>query len=391
MKSQKKAASQLQPGDSIISRAPTRIDLAGGTIDLWPLYLFLKNPTTVNLAINLFAEAKIQILEKAAKDQGQVILRSEDQKTEIKLPWTALWKTVQDPESIQIQTPPSLELHAKLLSCLLEKNSGFDFSELDFDLVLSTQAKSPAGAGLGGSSTLSIAIIGALSGWMAHMIGKPPFDPLTEGEDYIEIVRDVETTVIQVPAGCQDYYSAMFGGLQSLQWGAGSHDRKHLSEELISELEDRILLFYSGQSRNSGINNWALFKGFIDKDSQIRTQFEQISSAACQLEKALIRKDWKSAGQAIASEWAVRRTLAAGITTPEIDQAFSEAQKLGSVAGKVCGAGGGGCFFIYLNSDSAQERTTLKTKIESLFAQQGLRKLYYRAVSKGVEAVVIRA
>lgn len=395
MKNGKRAASQLQPGDLIVSRAPTRIDLAGGTIDLWPLYLFLKNPTTLNLGIDLFAEAKIQILPKTSSvgsgRTGQVILRSDDQKTELKLDWASLAKMVEDPDSAPIQAPPSLSLHSKLLLCLLEKQAGFNFSKLDFDLLLSTQAKSPAGAGLGGSSTLSIAIIGALSGWLSYMTGEPLLDPLKDGESYIEIVRDVETTVIQVPAGFQDYYSAMFGGLQSLRWGPGSNERKYLPEHLIPELEERILLFYSGQSRNSGINNWALFKSFIDQDAQVRTRFEQICTATHQLETALLAKDWKAAGQAISAEWNVRKTLAKGITTPEIDRAFSEAQKLAPVSGKVCGAGGGGCFFIYLPGESPKERALLKTRIEEIFNQQGLRTLPFQAVRNGVEVQVIRA
>src|SRR6185312_15075251 len=105
---------------------------------------------------------------------------------------------------------------------------------------------------------------------------------------------------------------------------------------------------YSGQSRNSGINNWALFKSFIDKQEQVREKFGKIVAATTRLETALRRQDWDSVGAAIAEEWETRRTLAPGITTAEIDHAFAEAQKITKVSGKICGAGGGGCFFVYL-------------------------------------------
>ena len=203
-----------------------------------------------------------------------------------------------------------------------------------------------------------------------------------EGSHLVEITRDVETTVIKVPAGMQDYYGAMFGGLQSLRWGAGNHDRQSLAPELITELEDRICLFYSGQSRNSGINNWALFKAFIDHEGSVREQFRGINESTHALEKAFIAKDWKNVGTAIASEWNVRRGLAAGITTPEIDQAFALARELGATAGKICGAGGGGCFFVYLPEKNPARKAEL---VEKMSALSGIRHLPFRASRTGLQ------
>ncbi|MGZ3708606.1 MAG: GHMP family kinase ATP-binding protein, partial [Bdellovibrionota bacterium] len=183
---------------TIVSRAPTRIDLAGGTVDIWPIFLFLQQPVTINLGIDLYAEARVDL---AAGDG--VVLRSEDQNKELKISW-------KDLRDGNLQPPPQLELHYKLLryfAALAPTRGG--------SLTLSTRAKSPSGAGLGGSSTLSIAMIGALATWARE---GQVVDPVREGEKFIEIVRDVETTVIQVPAGMQDYYGAMFGGLQAIRW-----------------------------------------------------------------------------------------------------------------------------------------------------------------------------
>jgi len=355
---------------SIHSRAPTRIDLAGGTVDLWPLYLFLKDPVTLNLGIDLYAEANLELATPSIRGKSQIILRSEDQKTELVLPWEAL---TLPPENL----PPGLMLHYKLVKYFAERGPKKLSSK---DLVLRTLARSPAGAGLGGSSTLSIAIIGALAAWAN------PDQDLSEiqNEKFIDIVRDVETTVIQVPAGLQDYYGAMYGGLQCLRWGAGSHDRKRLSKKLIPELEKRILLFYSGHSRNSGINNWVLFKKFIDRDGDIRSKFQKISDATHQLEHALKSENWEAAGQAIANEWSTRKTLATGITTPEIDQAFAQASQLTPLSGKVCGAGGGGCFFVFLASGNP----TLKTQIQEIFLSHGMQSLPFRGVAHGLEVLV---
>jgi D-glycero-alpha-D-manno-heptose-7-phosphate kinase len=378
----------------ISSRAPTRIDLAGGTLDIWPLYLFLKNPITVNLGINLFAE--VTLVQGSSATQGHVILKSVDQKLEIKLPWQA-FATNESPT-----IPAGLELHYRLLRYFLEKKKTQDALDLTKDinknLLISTNATSPSGAGLGGSSTLSIAMVGALSTWASatsinlevNMENIQVLDPVQNGQSFIDVVRDVETTVIRVPAGLQDYYGAMYGGLQSLQWGTGTHHREHLPDTLIQELQDRILLFYSGKSRNSGINNWVLFKDFIDNKNEVRAKFEKISSATHYLRKSLLDQDWKEVGHAITQEWEARKTLSSEITTPEIDKAFAAAKELASISGKICGAGGGGCFFIYLPMEASEARTELKTKIEGLFAEQKMHRLDFHGVPRGLEIRVHR-
>ncbi|MEO5971485.1 MAG: hypothetical protein ABIQ95_16295 [Bdellovibrionia bacterium] len=386
----------------ISSRAPTRIDLAGGTLDIWPLYLFVANPITVNLGINLYAEVTLVQGSAAsqADTQGYVTLKSVDQKLEIKLPWKA-FASGEAPV-----LPPGLELHYKLLRYFLEKKrtqGSLNFNkEFSKNLLLSTTANSPAGAGLGGSSTLSIAMVGALSSWASlnsnenednlevNLEDIKTLDPAKDGQSFIDVVRDVETTVIRVPAGLQDYYGAMYGGLQSLHWGIGTHDREYLPENLISELQDRILLFYSGKSRNSGINNWLLFKDFIDNKNEVRAKFEKISTATHYLKKSLLERDWAKVGQAIAQEWEVRKTLSPEITTPEIDIAFAAAKQLAPVSGKICGAGGGGCFFIYLPTEASDERTLLKSRIEALFAEQKMQRLEFQGVSRGLEITLHR-
>lgn len=387
----------------LLSRAPTRIDLAGGTIDLWPLYLFFDQPRTVNLAIDLFAEAELSCAPARSGD-GRVALRSGDQTSGTEFAWADLGA---------YSPPPALELHAKLLRFFAQRHPA---RGRGLDLAIETRAKSPAGAGLGGSSTLSIALIGALASWSQGEL----VDVERDGERFIEVTRDVETTVIKVPAGLQDYYGAMYGGLQSLRWGTGSHSRERFAESALREIERRTLLFYSGQSRNSGINNWALFKGCVDGDQTVRARFQEIARAAGELENAIVKGDWAAAAGAIGREWETRRTLAAGISTPAIDRAFAEAatavagqagnsrgsgsglpatkdQASGfslsgapSVAGKVCGAGGGGCFFVY--SDALARDPGLKTKVEEAVARSApdgdIRALPFRAVPRGLTVEV---
>ena len=360
-------SSKTTKGRTILSKAPTRIDLSGGTIDLWPLFLFFKNPITVNLGIDLFAETKL-VESPLSPAPTEITLRSIDQNIELKLKWQSLEE--------DREVPPALILHYKLLKYFYldskEKREGLK----KHNLLIETTAKSPAGAGLGGSSTLSVSLIGALATWSRGQMK----DVKTDGEKFIDVVRDVETTVIRVPAGLQDYYGAMFGGLQSLKWQIATHRRNYLPETLLPELEKRIILVYSGHSRNSGINNWALFNGLIDQDQSVREKFEKINLATHELETALNAKDWNGCAQAIAKEWAARKTLATGITTPEMDRAIEAASKITPLSAKICGAGGGGCFFTFVPQPSEAIRNQLTT----LFKEHGMRTLPFHAVSDGL-------
>jgi D-glycero-alpha-D-manno-heptose-7-phosphate kinase len=357
---------------TIVSRAPTRIDLAGGTLDIWPIHLLLGEPATLNLGIDLVAETTLRLIETSDPSQ-QILLNSKDQKSELYLSWKQLLHT---------SLPPSVELHGKLLrhfaraqpavTELLERSGKC--------LEMSTQAKSPAGAGLGGSSALSISLLGGLH---RLFFGEAPLTSIVR-EELIAIARDIETTVIRVPAGLQDYYGAAFGGLQKLTWKAAHHHREALPSDTLRSLMGRILLFYSGQSRNSGINNWVLFKAFIDGDSAVQERFHGIAKATQTLHGALIKKDWQEAGRAIAQEWNIRRGFAPGISTPEIDQAFEKAFALGASAGKICGAGGGGCFFLWTDEENPQIHQRIVTTLQEL----GMRHLPFAPIENGLDVTL---
>ncbi len=363
----------------ISSRAPTRVDLAGGTLDIWPLYLLTPQALTINLGIDLFADVTLKAsLPSPSEFKGpRIVLRSEDLGKEEELSW---------PELFEKEPIPALSLHTKLLRHFILNEARYPERLKKFNLTLTTRALSPSGAGLGGSSALAVALIGALFAWVK---GRSPIIE-EEGEALIKIARDVETTVIQVPAGIQDYYGAMFGGLQLLKWGTGHHTRRKLDPDVTTEIQKRLMLFYSGQSRNSGINNWALTKDFIDNkpDTDVRARFAKIAAATVKLEHALEAQDWPAARLAIAEEWDTRRTLAAGISTPEMNQAFQEAQKIHPMAQKICGAGGGGCFFVFLDQPISE---SMSLQLKAHFQAYGMRHLPFQGVHGGLDIRVSRA
>lgn len=290
--------------------ASTRIDLAGGTIDIWPLYLFHANAQTVNCAITLRARCSI-----AARADNRLSLHSLDTDTRLEA----------DDWSV-IRAVPEL----RLLGCLLEH-----FEARGVHMV--TSCDSPVGAGIAGSSALNVAVCAALARWRGWSL---------DGEPLLQVAMNVEARAIGVPTGAQDYRPALYGGVSAVELNASGVQRVALDVDTAA-LTSRLVLAYTGASRQSGINNWDIFKKHLDGDAQVFEHFERIRDAALATRAALSAGDWPEVGRQIALEWATRKRLAPGVTTPTIDALIERAASAGSLAAKVCGAGGGGCLVCF--------------------------------------------
>jgi D-glycero-alpha-D-manno-heptose-7-phosphate kinase len=294
----------------VVSSAPTRIDLAGGTIDIWPLYLFHDGAITVNTAINIRAHARIE-----SRTDGQVELVSVDTNGRVNRPrWSDLDGSGELP----------------LLS-LLARHYRLE------NATLTTRSESPAGAGIAGSSALTLAACAALAQW-----SNEPRDD----DQLLRVAMNVECQTIRVPTGVQDYRPALYGGTAAVELGVGGINRVAIDVN-PRELERRLVLAYTGSPRNSGTNNWEITKRHLDGDRHIFDCFERIRDTAVAMRRALQRGDWDEVGRQIAEEWKNRKRLAPGVTTPAIDDLIARALRAGAVAAKVCGAGGGGCLFCY--------------------------------------------
>ena len=325
----------------IETHAPARVDLAGGTIDIWPLYLFHERAVTVNFALNLTARCRI-----TTRSDGKFVLRSLD--TGERAEFDAL-----EP----LRTTPALKLLARLIY----------FFRPDSGLEMTTDSSVPSGSGLAGSSALNIAICAALNRITGERHSR---------EALISIARNVEAQVIDVPTGDQDYYPAAYGGLQALHFSPAGVRREPLDVDL-DRLSQRLILVYSGQQRNSGINNWDVMKRHIDGDPAIYRAFEGIIAAAGSLLDSLRRGTFDGIDEALREEWANRRLLSAGILTPEIDGIIALAGTYGARSAKICGAGGGGC--LVLSVPEGQRQT-----IESKLRERGVQVLDYSVAREGV-------
>ena len=332
----------------IESKAPTRVDLAGGTLDIWPLYLFHPGALTLNAAISRYAYCTLE--SHAANDSRIKLVSLDTKRSESFASFAALSKT-------KLYKLPLLAEIAKFF----RPEGGF---------TLTTNSEAPAGAGIGGSSAMAVAICAALDRYTGA--GKSKVD-------WIHISRDAEAIVIQVPTGTQDHYPPAFGGAAAIELTPGGERRIELRLNL-DELENRLLVCYTGKPRQSGINNWEVFKAHIDGKKSVQKNIELISQVAQKMRIAIEAGDWRETGRLMHEEWTFRRRNLPTISTKTIDRIIDSSRKRGALAGKVCGAGGGGCVVLLIEPDA-------RAKVEKAVSEAGGQILPMEIDRQGVTVV----
>jgi D-glycero-alpha-D-manno-heptose-7-phosphate kinase len=327
----------------VISKAPCRVDLAGATLDIWPLYLFHDNVVTVNFAVDRYTYCDVE-----TRDDSRIVLRSRDLGKE---------EAFESLDKLYAARKYRLPLLALLVR----------FFAPERGLTLESASEAPSGAGISGSSALMISVASALNKLTGRKYSL---------EKIREIAQNVEAQVIRVPTGAQDYYPAMYGGVSVIELGPAGIIRRRLPVD-AHELDKRFVLAYTGAPRNSGINNWEVMKGHINGDKSIHRNFDRIAAVAIAMRRALEGNDWDEAGRLMREEWTTRKKNAPGITTPLIDRLVSEARRAGSTGEEACGAGGGGCV-VFLVDPGA------KSRVSSVIAAAGAEVLDTRVARHGV-------
>lgn len=328
----------------ITAQAPCRADLAGGTIDLWPLYLFHPGALTLNFAVDILTTCRI-----TPQPAKRIVLRSLDTKRE---------ESFDDLHALCGAKRFRLPLPAHLVKFFQPKRG----------VLIETDSESPAGAGISGSSALMIATTAAL----ARLTGRT----LTL-EAMRVIAQNIEAQIIRVPTGCQDYYPALYGGVSAIHLNPDGIHREAVPIP-PEDIESRFVLAYTGVPRRSGINNWEVFKAHIDGDARVFRNFERIAEIAGAMHCALRHSAWDDVARLLREEWKLRRTNAPGITTPLIDKLIAVSQRRGGRAAKVCGAGGGGCVIFLVERGAAADVATAIAEtggqvLPLRVARQGLR------------------
>lgn len=307
----------------ITSIAPTRVDLAGGTLDLWPIHNLLERKATVNVAVSL--EATVEI---CLSGDHRFHFESLDQKISESGDYESMTRSAK------------LSLFGLLLSAFWTK-------ELP-PIHIKTSAKSPAGAGLGGSSCLAVAFCRGVAE------ARRAIDPSYIVPDESGIVRtaqDVESKVIHAPTGVQDYWGGMRGGINIIEYPFGKTIVTTLPGSIWDDQDFKLICCYSGKSRASAINNWEIFKRIFDGDKALLEKISLIGHEAADCAEAIGKRNWRDAIAASKREWKLRTALWPNIETAETKCIDAAAIEAGAIFTRVCGAGGGGVMSILCPRD----------------------------------------
>ena len=296
-------------------------------MDIWPLYVFHSGAVTVNFGVNILARCRITSLPGK-----RIHLKSID---------TAREESFSSLEELCSAGKYKHPLAASLLR----------FFSPEAGLEIETNSESPAGAGISGSSALMIATTAALARFTGRKLDR---------EQIRVVAQNVEAQLIKVPTGCQDYYPALYGGVNAVHLDLDGVHREPIAVA-AEELDHRFVLTYTGAPRQSGINNWKVFQDHINGKGRVFRNFEEIGAIARCMHKALAMADWPEVARLLREEWKLRKTNAPKITTPLIEKLIKIATRNGALGAKVCGAGGGGCV-VFLTDPDGQERVSQTLK-----------------------------
>lgn len=307
--------------DKFRSIAPARADLAGGTLDLWPLYCLVPGSSTINVALDLFASADFEVWE------------SPSFQLEIRTGKEVYFLNRLDSDVFLSEAPPSLRFPLFLLRQFLLLQETLP----PVSLKIQFSSPVPVGSGLGGSSTLLVAL--------ARGLCRVCSDFLEQGWQwrFLNWAKDTEAAFLKLPTGTQDYLAAIFGGLHGYRFQAGVINQTHFSSKVFNELNERMLVVFSGEKHHSGLSNWEVYQRAISSDAKVLGGLERIAAVANFLDRTLRQEkvDWAQVGKLLSEEWQVRKETFS-VSTPQLDQIISQVESLGVLGVKVCGAAQGG-------------------------------------------------
>jgi len=320
----------------IRSKAPLRIGLAGGGTDVSP-FADIYGGSILNATINLYAHATIipnnsNRIELIALDQG---------------------KTQEFESTNTLPLDGTLDLLKGVYNRIAK-----DYLEEPLSFTLQTYVDAPPGSGLGSSSTLVVAIIGAFAHWLKLPLGE---------YDIAHLAYEIERIELGLAGGRQDQYAATFGGFNFMEFYKDDKvivNPLRVKTKYVNELQHNMVLFYTGTSRESA--------KIIDKQAKAINQQEKNQIDKGELDKI---------GNILNVGWEYKKQMAEGITNPEIEKMYQTAMEAGAIGGKISGAGGGGFMFFYCPNNTRFEVikaiSTLDIKVTPYeFAMSGLYSYY---------------
>jgi D-glycero-alpha-D-manno-heptose-7-phosphate kinase len=316
------------------SKAPLRIGLAGGGTDVSP-YSDQYGGAILNASISLFAYANIEILE-----EKKIIVEAFDRNEKEIYDWS-----------------PSLPINGKLdLLKGVYNRIQKDYGIPETGLKLSTSVDAPAGSGLGTSSTLVVAIIGAF----VEMLKLPLGD-----YDIAHYAYQIEREDLKLTGGKQDQYAAMFGGVNYMEFYEDDKvivNPLRIRSQYLHELENNLVLYFTSTSRDSAAIIDEQVKNVQNKDEKSIEAMHQLKEQARMMKEALLKGKLNEFGEILDFGFQQKRKMAHNISNSRIEEIYDAAKKAGATGGKISGAGGGGFMIFYCPGNTHHAvANTLKT------------------------------
>lgn len=323
----------------IRSRAPTRIDFAGGTTDL-PAFRDREGGAVVSATISRYAYCSLRPADKPG-----VRIVSQD-----------LEQFVEARNIGELEFDGNLDLLKAAVRALL----------LEEALDISVRCDAPPGSGLGSSASVGVALLGLLNRLQAvrHSRQRSTMSRF----ELAELACQLESE-LGIVGGKQDQYAAALGGLNYLQFYSEQRvavEPLYLSPNVLGELEKHLVVCYSGQSRLSGSTNEAMISAYEQGDDTVTAALRAVKQVAQDMYRALLAEDLTWFTELMNQEWEARQQLTPEVVTDKMQQLREAAMAAGALAAKVCGAGGGGCLLFYSGGD---EETQVKRALEAAGGQ----------------------
>ena len=300
------------------SKAPLRIGLAGGGTDVSP-YSDLYGGAILNATVSLYAHATIE-----PTDEPQIVLRALDRNQTLRY-------------ELQSELPIDgvLDLHKGIYNHVVSQ-----FGPIESGFSLNTFVDAPAGSGLGSSSTLVVAILGAFAQWLRLPLGS---------YDVAQRAYRIERDELGMAGGKQDQYAATFGGFNYMEF---YDDRVivnplRIKREYINELENNLLLYYTSKSRVSAEIIEQQQQNVLSDNRSSVEAMHVIKQQAAQMKEALLTGRLNGIGELLHEGFVYKKRLASAISNPLIDEIDDTALRAGAIGGKILGAGGGGFMAFY--------------------------------------------
>jgi D-glycero-alpha-D-manno-heptose-7-phosphate kinase len=306
------------------SKAPLRIGLAGGGTDVSP-YSDLFGGAILNATVSLYAHANIEPLP-----ENTIILQAIDRKEE-----------QQFARQDQLPINGNLDL-LKGVYNRIQKEYGLPPT----GFRLSTFVDAPAGSGLGTSSTLVVAIIGAFVEMLRLPLGE---------YDIAQLAYDIERVDLNMAGGKQDQYAATFGGVNFMEFfGEGKVivNPLRVKQQYLFELENNLLLYYTATNRESAKIIAKQSQNVIDKKQGSIEAMHQLKNQAQMMKEALLKGRLHQIGEVLDFGFLQKRQMAEGISNSMMEEIYEAAKKAGATGGKISGAGGGGFMIFYCPDNS---------------------------------------